>query len=174
MPDEDEFRALVQQEASGLLRLAYGVCGRLAAAEDAVQNALERAYASWHLVRAADDRPAYLRRMVVREAVREVRRGARYSLLHDGPVPDPAGAGAGVDDRLDLAVALRVLTPKQRAVVVLRYLEDLPVEQVARTLRVSEGTVKRQCFDAVRRLRPLLGPPVPAALPETTPRSRDD
>lgn len=49
MLDEDDFRVLVHQESAGLLRLAYSICGRLPAAEDAVQIALERAFASWHL-----------------------------------------------------------------------------------------------------------------------------
>lgn len=172
MSDEDEFRVLVHRESSGLLRLAYGICGRLPAAEDAVQTALERAFASWHLVRVADDRPAYLRRMVIREAVREARRGDRYSRLDEAPDRE-ASAATGLEDRMDLADALQALTPKQRAVVVLRYLEDQPVEQVARTLRVSQGTVKRQCYDAVRTLRPLLRPTPPDHRTETTTRSRD-
>ncbi|WP_380163456.1 sigma-70 family RNA polymerase sigma factor [Jannaschia sp. R86511] len=166
MSDEDEFRVLVRQESSRLLRLAYGVCGRLPSAEDALQTALERAYASWHLVRAADDRPAYLRRMVIREAVKEARRGARYSTLEDATPPEGATPIVPSEERLDLADALKALTPKQRAVVVLRYLDDQSVAEVARILRVSEGTVKRQCYDAVRTLRPLLRPTSPADAPE--------
>lgn len=158
MSHEDEFRVLVRQESSRLVRLAYGVCGRWPAAEDAVQTALERAYASWHLVRVAEDRPAYLRRMVIREAIKEARRGARYSTPEDAPPPEGTTPAVQSDDRIDLAQALKALTPKQRAVVVLRYLDDQSVAQVARTLRVSEGTVKRQCYDAVRTLRPLLHP----------------
>lgn len=164
---------LVHQESSRLVRLAYGVCGRWPAAEDAVQTALERAYASWHLVRVADDRPAYLRRMVIREAVKEERRGARYSPLEDATPPEGTNPTVLSDERLDLARALQALSPKQRAVVVLRYLDDQSVAQVARTLRVSEGTVKRQCYDAVRTLRPLLRPTHVEGFVETITRSRD-
>jgi RNA polymerase sigma-70 factor (sigma-E family) len=160
---EDGFRALVRAEMPRLLRLAYGVTGRWSTAEDAVQDALVKAYSSWHLVRRAEDQGAYVRRIVVREAVREARRSARYGRLDTGDhdahdARESAGRPSWAEDRLDLAAALAGLTPKQRAVVVLRYVDDLPVAEVARTLRVGEGTVKRQCSDALRTLRGLLGP----------------
>ncbi len=121
-------------------------------------------------MRVAEDRPAYRRRMVIREAVKEARRGARYSHLEEVAPPPVVLATGQLEDRMDLAQALRALTPKQRAVVVLRYLEDQSVQEVARTLRVSEGTVKRQCFDAIRRLRPLLHHSTATSLADTTTR----
>lgn len=160
---EDGFRALVREELPRLLRLAYGVTGRWSSAEDAVQDALVKAYSSWHHVRRAENQGAYVRRIVVREAVREARRTARYGRLDDEShaahdARESAGRPTWAEDRLDLAAALAGLTPKQRAVVVLRYVDDLPVAEVARTLRVGEGTVKRQCSDALRTLRGRLGP----------------
>ncbi|WP_380164770.1 RNA polymerase sigma factor [Jannaschia sp. R86511] len=155
---DDGFRELVRAEQPRLLRLAYGVTGRWASAEDAVQAGLEKAYSAWHLVRRAEDRTAYVRRIVVREAVREAKRQARWGTLEPAAADSAARAVGSPEDRLDLAAALAGLSPKQRAVVVLRYVDDLPVAEVARTLSVGEGTVKRQCHDALHTLRGLLGP----------------
>lgn len=153
---DDAFRDLVRSNQTRLLRLAYGVTGRWASAEDAVQTALEKAYSSWHLVRRAEDQAAYVCGIVIREAVREARRTGRWSVLSHHY--DVTSGGGSPEDRLDLASALSGLTPKQRAIVVLRYVDDLPVAEVARILRVGEGTVKRQSHDALRTLRDLLGP----------------
>lgn len=73
--------------------------------------------------------------------------------MPETPAPDPFASSV---DRLDLAKALEELTPKQRAAVVLRYLEDRPVAEVADVLGVSPGAVKRQCHDAMARLRRVL------------------
>jgi len=126
--DADAFRDLVRTHQSRLLRLAYGVTGRWSTAEDAVQMALEKAYSSWHLARRAEDQSAYVCGIVIREAVREARRAGRWSVLEYDH--DATSAVASPEERLDLAAALSGLTPKQRAIVVLRYVDDLPVAQV--------------------------------------------
>ncbi len=153
---DEAFCAFAVGQAPGLRRLAYGIAGDWHRAEDLVQGALEPAYVHWKRVEAADDPGAYVRAILVRLALSEARRPWRRRERSTTALPEGRAPGAMVEDRLDLAQALAVLTPKQRAVVVLRYLEDRPVADVAALLGISEGTVKRQASDAVRRLRPLL------------------
>jgi RNA polymerase sigma factor (sigma-70 family) len=103
-------------------------------------------------VSRADDPAAYLCRIVVNESLREARRSSLLSLREEVWQP-PSAPSDRIEERLDLGRLLGLLPVKQRAVVVLRFLEDQPVAAVARTLGISEGTVKRQSFDAVRTLR---------------------
>ncbi len=154
---DEAFCAFAAGQAPGLRRLAYGITGEWHRADDLVQGALERAYVHWRRVEAADDPGAYVRAILVRLAVSEGRRPWRRRERSTDALPEASLDGVLVEDRLDLARALAVLTPKQRAVVVLRYVEDRPVADVAALLGISEGTVKRQASNAVRRLRPLLG-----------------
>ena len=153
--DEAEFARFVAAAAPRLRRVAYAVSGSWEQADDSVQDALVKAYAHWRRVRAADSPTAYVTTIVVRLALSESQRSVRRRAAEAGAGPgarqhDPTG---GVDDRLDLARLLGGLTRNQRAVLVLRFLEDRPVADVARVLGVSEGTVTRQSHDAFRRLR---------------------
>lgn len=171
---DEQFRQLVVGQAAGLRRLAYAVSGDWHRADDLVQGTLERAYVRWARVEAADDAGAYLRSMLFNLAISERRRPWRRrerladteDRRVDGPDPGAEAAFATALDRVDLASVLAGLTAKQRAVVVLRHLEDRPVREVAAVLGVSEGTVKRQLHDAVAHLARLLAPtttPVSAA-----------
>lgn len=164
MSRDEAFRQMALGQSAALRRLAYAVCGDWHRTDDLVQGTLERAYAHWPRVEAADDTGAYLRTMLLNLAVTEQRRPWRWrersSAVPAPPRPDPAAdaALATALDRLDLARALAGLTAKQRAVVVLHHLEDRPVREVAAILGVSEGTVKRQLHDAVAHLARLLAP----------------
>jgi len=155
---ERSFREFAAAELPRLRRFAYAVSGDWHRADDLVQGALERMYVAWPRASAANDPGAYLRTVLSRLAISESRRPWRRRELVADRVPDAdvADAVPGLVDRLDLAQALAGLTVKQRAVVVLRYLEDRPVAEVAEILGIAEGTVKRQCHDGVRHLRRLL------------------
>jgi RNA polymerase sigma factor (sigma-70 family) len=110
-------------------------------------------------VAAADEPGAYVRTILVRLAAAEGRRSWRRRERSTEQVPDVAARVPGdVDDRVDLARCLASLTAKQRAVVVLRFVEDRPVHEVAAILGIGAGTVKRQTHDALRRLRDQLPP----------------
>jgi RNA polymerase sigma-70 factor (sigma-E family) len=155
--DDEAFRELALGHASGLRRLAYAICGDWHRADDLVQCCLERAYLHWRRVVGADDPGAYLRTILVRLAASEQRRAWRRRELSADVVPDSSEPVPGsVEDRVDLARYLAELTAKQRAVVVLRFIEDRPVPEVAAILGVAPGTVKRQTHDALQRLRALL------------------
>lgn len=126
-------------------------------AEDLVQTALARAFASWERVRRADNRDAYVRTVLVRAHLsqRRLRRSAERPVE---VVPDSASDVRGDPAlRLALLVALARLSPKDRAVLVLRYWEDQSVEQTASELGLRPGTVRNRSMAALARLRELLG-----------------
>ncbi len=152
------FAEAAAAELPGLRRFAYAVSGDAHRADDLVQRALERVYVAWPRASRADDVGAYCRTVLSRLAIDDSRRSwfRRERTVQDVPSRESADLAAAAADRVDLAAALSDLTTKQRAIVVLRYLEDRPVSQVAAVLGISEGTVKRQSHDALAHLRQVL------------------
>ena len=155
-----EFAEFVATRSGRLIRLAYVLTGDQHAAEDLLQNALVKAAAHWGRIHTAPE--AYVRRIMYREQVNWLRLRARRRETAMAEVPEPAGGdeAAGVEARLALRDALLALSPRRRAVLVLRYLEDLPESQVAEILGCSVGTVRSQSHRAVAQLRlalPSLG-----------------
>ena len=133
-----------------LLGIAYAILGSWPAAEDATQTAFVKLYLHWPRIDpAAVD--AYARRTVVTTSIRSAQKRAREPLTDF--VQDSAADEVDVDVRLDLMDALAGLSARDRAVLALRYLEDLPVAEVAELLGVADGTVKSQTNRALARLR---------------------
>lgn len=152
--DDAEFAEFFSASWARLFRTTYAVAGDHAAAEDALQSAYARAYASWRRVRAAEHPEAYVRRMAVNEVL-TVRRRAwwRVERPHAEP-PEPPVTGDGTPGDHDTVwAAVRALPPRQRAVIVLRYYEELSESEIADVLGCSRGTVKSQASDALRKLR---------------------
>ncbi|HEX6871389.1 MAG TPA: SigE family RNA polymerase sigma factor [Micromonosporaceae bacterium] len=161
--DQESFVAFVQARQHRLLRSAYLICGDPHLAEDLLQGALVKLALRWRQVRDGEPE-AYLRTILYRDAVSWWRRTRREQLT-DAPGADPArrgphtgvgvvaDAGEAASVRVVFAQALRRLTPRQRAVLVLRYFDDLSEARAAEILGVSIGTVKSQTSDALRRLR---------------------
>ncbi|MEU6786414.1 SigE family RNA polymerase sigma factor [Nonomuraea angiospora] len=152
---EHDFGAFVAARATTLLRVAYLACGDETEAEDLLQTALERTYKNWDRVRRDTVEP-YVRRVIINTAISRARRRA---ILHIIPmrVPERAARSTDVDLRHVLMDALRSLPPRQRAVVVLRYWEDLSETQTAEVLGCTLGTVKSQASKAMAKLRTALG-----------------
>ena len=145
------FRDFVHARSPRLLHTAYLLTGDAHLAKDLVQTSLARTWPQWDRIR--DGNPdAYVKTVMVRLATSWWRRKWRGEVPTE-VLPEPL---AGVDDHLMLAAALRRLPPGQRRVVVLRYLEDLPVVQVATLLGLSEGTVKSQAARGLATLREVL------------------
>lgn len=153
---DEEFARYVRARQHRLLRAAYLVCGDAHLAEDLLQGALSKLATRWDKLRT-ENPDAYVRRILYRDAVSSWRRTRRESLsslpLIDVPVHDRASQ---TGQRIDLDRALAELTPKQRAVVVLRFFEDRSEAEAAEVLGVSVGTVKSQTHAALGRLRELL------------------
>ncbi len=157
--DGPTFEEYARTRWAALLRTARLLTGERTAAEDLVQATLVKAYTHWHRVARADSAEAYVRTMLLNEFLGERRRRLRRTGKdHLVAVRDDAVAESDPALRLDLWEAVMSLPPRQRAVLVLRYYEDLTEAEVARTLDVSRGTVKSQASDALRRLRAHYSP----------------
>jgi RNA polymerase sigma-70 factor (sigma-E family) len=139
------------------MRAAYAMLGSWPAAEDAVQSTFTALYSHWPRIRAFNTE-AYGRRVLVNTCIAASRKRSR-ELVTDR-VPDVAVSGG--HDVVDLMDALAQLSVKDRAVVALRYLEDMSVRDVAAALDLPEGTVKSQTSRALARLEELLSPVQPA------------
>ena len=154
MNDEqfDEFAELVATVSPSLRRLALALTGDAHRSEDAVQATLERLFLAWPRL-AVRDPVAYARSALVRQVATERRRAWWRREVSVDVLPEPSPTGVGHDDRMVLLDHLARLPTRQRHTVVLRYLEDLPVVEVARLLGCAEGTVKRAAYDGLRTLR---------------------
>jgi RNA polymerase sigma-70 factor (sigma-E family) len=148
-----EFREFVDARALVMRRTAFLLCGDWHRAEDIVQTALTKLYVAWSRVRK-DSVDAYARKVLVRTAIDEGRRGFFQRERITDDVPERPVADHASD--LDLKLALDALPAGQRAVVVLRYWEDLSITETARILGRTEGTVKSQASKGLAALRDLL------------------
>lgn len=155
-PDDASFEDFVHAAWPSLRQAAYALTGSVADAEDLVQTVLVRTYASWSRV-GRDNPVAYVRRGLVNAYVDTWRRRRRFRESPLDEVPELAEPSAHdvvpVDDRLDLAGRLAVLTPRERTMLVMRHYLDLPEREVASLMGCSAGTVKSTCSRALARLR---------------------
>jgi RNA polymerase sigma-70 factor (sigma-E family) len=166
---ESSYREFFAARQRPLMRTAYALLGSWPAAEDAVQTAFTQLYVHWPRIQpgAVD---TYARRTVVHTCFRMSKVRARERATERLPDRPVAGPESGLE-RLDLMDALAGLSPKARAVVVLRFLDDLPVAEVAQVLDLPEGTVKSQTARALDRLQSVLAQPY--AQPSTQPHVPD-
>ncbi len=145
----EEFEQFVAASAGELLRTGYLVVWDLATAEDLVQECLFQVARRWPRVRSMEYPAAYARRILVNLALGGAKRGSRHrsELARDDRSAEAADESAEralamVDTTSDLVDALRTLAPCQRAVLGLRYFDDLSEAQVAEVLGCSIGNVK--------------------------------
>ena len=168
-PSDEEFTEFVVASWPSLYRTAYLLLGERQLAEDLVQTALSKTYASWGRVRELGAARGYARTTLVNTASSWFR---KQGWRAEQPTESVETGSYDEDPTLrpDLTAALARLAPRQRAVVVLRFYEDLSVAETAQALHCSEGTVKSQTSDALANLRGLLGE---AVLPLESGASRD-
>ena len=140
-------------------RTAYLLCGGdWHRAEDLVQVTLTKIYVAWPKIRRDGSVDAYSRKIMVRAAIDESRRAYRRRESVVDTLPENSSIPpVGVEDSVDVRRALAQLPAGQRAVVVLRYWEDLSVTETAAALGKSEGTIKSQSAKGLATLRKLLG-----------------
>jgi RNA polymerase sigma-70 factor (sigma-E family) len=155
MDTDESFVEFVSARWARLFRLAYLLTADEVAAEDLLQTAMERTYARWPRVSRMEAPEAYVRTLMVNAVISARRRlGWRRERLRaelpERPIPP---ADRGVVDHTLLWPLVCALPERQRAVVVLRYYEDLTERETAQVLGCAVGTVKSQGHDAMRALR---------------------
>ena len=164
-----DFEQFVTASSDALLRTAYLVVWDPVEAEDLVQECLLSVARRWPRVRRMDHPHAYARRVLINLALDGAKRRtrSRRELVGDeavtlAAVPDESSARRmnAVGVRAELIAALATLPPRQRAVLVLRYFEDLSEAQVAELLGCSVGTVKSTASRGLTRLQAALSPEV--------------
>lgn len=148
------FDAFVRSRHAALLRYGHLLTGDPHSAADLVQDALERTGLAWSRVIRADDPEAYVRRVMVNRHISVWRRRRRERLVADAPESAYADRAAHAEDAMWDALA--TLARRQRAVLVLRYYEDLSEAEIARVLGCATGTVKSQAAKGLASLRVAL------------------
>jgi RNA polymerase sigma-70 factor (sigma-E family) len=157
--DEEAFAAYFRARREHVRRTAYLLCGDWHRADDHAQSAFVALHRNWRRIRDRGALDAWMRRTLVRAVVDESRRPWRRERAVAEPDPGAVadGAGDGVATRHVLVDGLRTVPPRQRAVLVLRFLEGLDVARTAEVLGCSEGTVKSQTAHGLAALRAALG-----------------
>ncbi len=158
---DDDFARFAEVAFPRLQRIAFLLCGDWHTAEDLAQITLAKVFAARRRILRSDAIDAYARKTLLNAYLADSKRKRHTEVLASG-VPDRAVDVPGPELRLAIMDALATLPPKARAVVILRYWEDLSVDQVAAVLGCSVGTVKSQSARALDKLRSLLGEARPA------------
>ena len=156
---DEEFGDFMRNRASPLHQSAYLLCGDWHLAHDLVQDTLVKAYQHWPRVRQADSADAYVRRILLNEVRSRWRRRERALPVARFPEQSEPVAPDATDEiasRAGLLQALLVLPLRQRATIILRYLEGMSERETAAVLGCSEGTVKSQSARALGTLRNFL------------------
>lgn len=168
--DEQEFTEYVTARLPALNRLAQSLSGDPNRADDLVQKTITVLFARWPQVHTVERLDQYVNRMLVHAFIDEQRRPwTRVGLFRDSP-ERTAMPAPDVEERMVIRAALARVPARQRAVLVLRFLHDLPVAEVATLLNCSEGTVKSQTARGLDKLRELLREQNPTS---TTPEQHD-
>lgn len=159
MSDSSTARAIYQASHQRLVVQLYGITGDLQEAQDVVQEAFVRALSRSGRLAAMDNPEAWLRTVAINLArSRWRRRQVMEGFLLRRALPEPLPVAGMTEDHVALVAALRHLPRVQREAVVLHYLADLPIEEIAANLRVAAGTVKSRLHRARARLAELLDP----------------
>ncbi|MGV9308690.1 MULTISPECIES: SigE family RNA polymerase sigma factor [unclassified Nonomuraea] len=156
MDRNDSFREFMAAHQQSLMRTAYLLTGDAHLAEDLLQTVLVKVLGRWPRLAQVASPQAYARKALVNQYISWRRRLVRTAELPSADPPErPHSSEESTIDRLAMRQALARLPPRQRAVIVLRYYEDLTEHETAKLLNCSIGTVKSQAHHALARLRAL-------------------
>ena len=155
---DEEFAEFFSARFDQARRIVHAMCGDWSEAEEITQAAFVRVYARWSKIKLTTAE-AYLRTVLTRGFLDTRRRGRAREQSVAEPPELPAPAQAGPEDRLTMRAALLAVPPGQRTVLVLRFVADLSVEQVAEALGCTTGTVKSQTARGLAALRVVYDKP---------------
>jgi RNA polymerase sigma-70 factor (sigma-E family) len=153
---DEEFVEFAATSAPRLRRAAFLLCGDWHTAEDLAQTALAKVFVSWRKVRRQDAAHAYATRTLVNSYLAD-KRLRRSKEIPTDTIPESAATPPAPETRILVLDALATLPPRSRAAVVLRYWDDLSVDQAADVLGCSPGTIKSLSARALDKLRTVLG-----------------
>jgi RNA polymerase sigma factor (sigma-70 family) len=153
LANEDDFEAMFDRMMIRAFRVAHRIIGDITLAEDIAAEALARAFSRWPELREYVYRDAWILRVATNLAVDAARRPKQPALQRDSRVDVEEVATV----RAALAAALKALPRRQREAVALRYLADLPDDEIAATMDISQGAVKSHIARGVAALRQRLG-----------------
>ena len=156
MRDDEGFERFAAARWSTFFRLAYLLTASESAAQDLVQTAMEKAYGAWPRIARMDAPDAYVRKIMVNSLISSRRLAFRRHEVSTAEPPDVGGESPEqqlILDRDLLWPLVCALPERQRAVIVLRYYEDLSEAEIADVLQCAPGTVKSNASDAMRALR---------------------
>ncbi|MFG1656743.1 SigE family RNA polymerase sigma factor [Micromonospora chersina] len=163
MSDRDAaFAAYFAARSDAMRGTAYLLCGDWHRAEDLVQSTFTKLYLAWNRASRHEVLDAYVRQILLRTFLDERRRGWWRRERVNAEATERAVTAESPEERLVLLRALADVPPRQRAVLVLRYWEDLSVEETASLLQCTPGTVKSQAARGLETLRRLLAPTLAA------------
>ncbi|WP_433618008.1 SigE family RNA polymerase sigma factor [Dactylosporangium sp. CA-139114] len=159
MTDRDTaFAEYFAARSDAMRGTAFLLCGDWHRAEDLTQTAFTKLYLAWNRVSRHEVLDGYLRRTLVRTYLDERRLGWWRRVRTSDTPPEPPTVDTGPEERVAVLAALSAVPPRQRAVLILRYWEDLSVEETAELLGCSAGTVKSQAARGLQALRARLSP----------------
>ncbi len=172
----DVMSELVANRERALLGYAYLVCGNATQAQDLVQDALVRTFSKPRPGLTTVKAEGYVRRAITSVYIDGYRRQQRWQRVQHLFRPEQVApdALAGVEAGSDVQEALAGLPPRVRACVVLRYFDDLTVQQIAQQLGLAPGSVKRYLHDGLGQLQLALGPLEDAHEPTPAPRTSQE
>lgn len=150
--DADAFTRLVTDRKDSLYRIAYSHCHNREDALDIVSETVYRAFVSLSKLKNADHFYTWLIRILINCAVNHTRKMRRL-VLTDRAAGDLASSEVGTEELLDLHRAIEKLDQKQKSVIILKYLNDMTVEDVAEVMQMPVGTVKTHLHKALKELR---------------------
>ena len=151
----EDFREFVSARQGALRRTAYLLCGDWHQAQDLTQQTLAKLFVAWPRVRAVEAVDSYARQVLVRTYIDESRKRRNHELV-TAELPESGVEGPEIETRLALMEALKQLSPRQRAVVALRFWDDMSVEATAEALGMNANTVKSDTARALAKLKGLL------------------
>ncbi len=151
-----QYHEFASARAGQLFRIAYLMCGDWHEAQDLVQTTLAKLYSSWHRIQKSESVDAYARKALLHTYLshRRLRRSGEIPVAEFAETRAP---GQNTELRMVLVEALATLAPRNRAVMVLRYLDDHSVEAVAELMDTTPAAIKSICNRSLKQLRALLG-----------------